>query len=56
LPVASANRDLRYHEFTPFEYPQMHGAFVAGLSCFDYVAYCGFTPWKAEAAGQTVTP
>ena len=40
-----AGVELRHHAFTPFEYPQRHGAFVAGLSCVDYVANCGFTPW-----------
>jgi hypothetical protein len=42
----AAGLELRYHEFTLFEYPQLHGEFVPGLSCFDYVANCGFTPWK----------
>jgi hypothetical protein len=51
-----AQLELRYHEFSPFEYPQLHGAFVPGLSCFDYIANCGFTPWKADAEEQTVTP
>jgi WbqC-like protein family len=41
-----AGLQLRYHEFVPFPYPQQHGPFVAGLSCFDYVANCGFTPWS----------
>jgi hypothetical protein len=41
-----AGLELRYHGFTPFEYPQLHGAFEPGLSCLDYVANCGFTPWK----------
>ena len=41
-----AGVELRYHGFTPFEYPQLHGAFEPGLSCLDYVANCGFTPWK----------
>ena len=44
---AEAGLELRYHAFTPFEYPQQHGAFVPGLSCFDYIANCGFTPWWA---------
>jgi hypothetical protein len=39
---------LRYHAFTPFEYPQLHGEFVPGLSCLDYIANCGFTPWAAN--------
>jgi hypothetical protein len=38
--------ELRYHSFDVFEYPQLHGAFEPGLSCLDYVANCGFTPWK----------
>jgi len=42
----AAGLELRYHEFTPFEYPQLHGPFEPGLSCLDYVANCGFTPWK----------
>ena len=41
-----AGLELRYHGFSPFEYPQQHGAFEPGLSCLDYVANCGFTPWK----------
>ncbi len=51
-----AGLELRYHGFSPFEYPQQHGAFVPGLSCFDYIANCGFTPWKTEAEESTVTP
>ncbi len=42
-----AGLELRYHSFDAFEYPQLHGAFEPGLSCLDYVANCGFTPWKA---------
>jgi hypothetical protein len=41
----AAGLSLRYHEFTPFPYPQRHGAFVPGLSCLDYLANVGFTPW-----------
>jgi hypothetical protein len=41
-----AGLELRYHAFDVFEYPQLHGAFEPGLSCLDYVANCGFTPWK----------
>jgi len=41
-----AGLELRYHSFDVFEYPQLHGAFEPGLSCLDYVANCGFTPWK----------
>jgi hypothetical protein len=41
-----AGLELRYHAFEVFEYPQLHGAFEPGLSCLDYVANCGFTPWK----------
>lgn len=41
-----AGLELRYHGFSAFEYPQQHGAFEPGLSCLDYVANCGFTPWK----------
>ncbi len=41
-----AGLELRYHSFDAFEYPQLHGAFEPGLSCLDYVANCGFTPWK----------
>ena len=44
---ADAGLELRYHAFTPAEYPQLHGEFVPGLSCFDYIANCGFTPWWA---------
>ncbi len=36
---------LRYHEFATFTYPQLHGPFVPGLSCVDYLANVGFTPW-----------
>ena len=42
---AAAGLELRYHAFAPTEYPQLHGAFVPGLSCFDYIANRGFTPW-----------
>lgn len=42
---ADAGLELRYHAFTPPQYPQLHGAFEPGLSCFDYIANCGFTPW-----------
>jgi hypothetical protein len=52
---ADAGLELRYHEFAPAEYPQLHGAFVAGLSCFDYIANCGFTPWWAQDPGSAVT-
>lgn len=41
----AAGVGLRYHEFTPFRYPQQHGPFVPGLSCFDYLANVGFRPW-----------
>jgi hypothetical protein len=49
---------LRYHEFVPFSYPQLHGEFLPGLSCLDYIANCGFTPWKADpdASGAGLTP
>lgn len=40
-----AGVELRYHSFRPFEYPQLHGAFVPGLSWLDYVANVGFRPW-----------
>lgn len=40
-----AGVDLRYHEFVPFEYPQLHGPFAPGLSCLDYLANVGFLPW-----------
>ena len=43
---AEAGLGLRYHAFAAFEYPQLHGAFVPGLSSLDYIANCGFTPWK----------
>ena len=54
----AAGLELRYHEFAPFEYPQLHGEFLPGLSCLDYIANCGFTPWKGERDGQelAVTP
>ena len=42
-----AGLELRYHEFTPEPSPQLHGAFTPGLSCLDYIANCGFTPWWA---------
>ena len=41
-----AGLELRYHTFSAFEYPQLHGSFEPGLSCLDYLANCGFTPWK----------
>jgi WbqC-like protein family len=41
-----AGLELRYHSFDAFEYPQQHGTFEPGLSCLDYLANCGFTPWK----------
>lgn len=40
--------ELRYHAFDPFPYPQQHGAFVPGLSCFDYLANVGFEPWRGN--------
>jgi hypothetical protein len=46
----AAGVTLRYHEFTPIEYPQLHGPFVPGLSCFDYIANCGYVPWDADRA------
>lgn len=48
--LAAAGVELRYHAFTPSPYPQLHGEFVAGLSCVDYLANCGFTPWKEGEA------
>jgi hypothetical protein len=42
---AEAGVELRYHEFVPFEYPQLHGPFVPGLSCLDYLANVGFVRW-----------
>jgi WbqC-like protein family len=42
---AEAGVELRYHEFVPFEYPQLHGPFVPGLSCLDYLANVGFRRW-----------
>jgi WbqC-like protein family len=50
----AAGVQLRYHEFTPFEYPQLHGAFVPGLSCFDYIANCGFAAWEVNR-GRSAT-
>jgi WbqC-like protein family len=43
---AEAGVSLRYHEFETPRYPQQHGEFVPGLSCFDYLANVGFTPWR----------
>jgi hypothetical protein len=43
---AEAGVELRYHEFVPFEYPQLHGPFVPGLSCLDYLANVGFRRWS----------
>jgi hypothetical protein len=43
---AEAGVELRYHEFVPFEYPQLHGPFVPGLSCLDYLANVGFRRWR----------
>jgi WbqC-like protein family len=40
-----AGAELRYHGFTPFEYPQQFGVFEPGLSCLDYFANVGFRPW-----------
>jgi hypothetical protein len=37
--------ELRYHRFTPFEYPQQFGAFSPGLSCLDYLANVGLRRW-----------
>jgi hypothetical protein len=42
---ADAGVELRYHEFVPFEYPQLHGPFVPGLSSIDYLANVGFVRW-----------
>ncbi len=42
--------ELRYHEFRPFEYPQLFGEFAGGLSCLDYIANVGFVPWGEAAA------
>jgi hypothetical protein len=50
-----AGLELRYHEFAPGEYPQLHGPFEAGLSCIDYIANCGFTPWASETPGPAIT-
>ena len=49
---ADAGVELRYHEFTPFEYPQLYGAFVPGLSCLDYLANVGFVPWTGTPVGR----
>jgi hypothetical protein len=38
---------LEYHDFRDFDYPQLFGEFVPGLSCFDYIANVGFTPWRS---------
>lgn len=43
---AAEGVQLRYHEFAAFPYPQLHGDFVPGLSCFDYLANVGFVPWR----------
>ncbi len=43
-----AGLELRYHSFDAFEYPQLHGPFEPGLSCVDYLANCGSTPWKTD--------
>jgi hypothetical protein len=40
-----AGVQLRYHAFRPFEYPQQFEGFEPGLSCLDYFANVGFTPW-----------
>lgn len=42
---AAEGVDLRYHRFEAFEYPQRHGDFAPGLSCFDYIGNAGFAPW-----------
>ena len=42
----TAGVTLRYHRFEAFEYPQLFGPFTPGLSCFDYVANAGFSPWR----------
>ena len=41
---------LRYHEFQPFEYPQLFGEFAGGLSCLDYIANVGLEPWGDGSA------
>jgi hypothetical protein len=47
---AEAGVELRYHSFTPFEYPQQFGAFEPGLSCLDYLANVGFRSWWSGRA------
>ena len=42
--------ELRYHEFQPFEYPQLFGEFAGGLSCLDYIANVGLEPWGDGSA------
>ncbi len=49
---ADAGVELRYHEFTPFPYPQLYGSFLPGLSCLDYLANVGFVPWTGTPAGR----
>lgn len=46
---------LRYHAFTPFEYPQPFGGFAPGLSCLDYLANVGFRRWDRAPASDTVS-
>lgn len=41
---------LQYHEFRPFEYPQLFGDFAPGLSCMDYIANVGYELWRAPRA------
>ncbi|MEI7803119.1 MAG: WbqC family protein [Bacteroidota bacterium] len=38
--------ELRYTSFSPAEYPQLHGAFINGLSVIDVVMNCG---WEQTA-------
>ena len=47
---------LRYHEFAAFPYPQLFGAFLPGLSCLDYLANVGFSPWAGLPVGAVVSP
>ncbi len=39
---AANNIELRYTLFSPAEYPQLQGAFIAGLSILDVVMNCGW--------------
>lgn len=44
-----ADRNIRlvWQDFTPHEYPQLHGSFVPRLSALDYLLNCGGNPFES---------